>query len=132
MGNDGESVNFFMVVVDTWLVFNAFMNRTDVKLNQKGFYSVLAKELIDNCFDQAGGQLAHKRSPSALSFQAEAFARMIESESPRSGVLVHLTPVKRLKNSRGQTTSFKSYQGRCKESQKKTTWQCSDCEDAGK
>ncbi len=90
---------------------------------------MLAEELIDNCFDQTG---ARKRSsPSKQAFQAEACARVIESESPRAGVLVHLTPVKRLKNSKGGKTSFR-YQGRCKECQKKTTWQCSDCEDAGK
>ncbi|KAI2491610.1 Transposase IS4 [Fragilaria crotonensis] len=121
---------FAMVVVDTWLVFNAFKNQRDVLLNQKEFYSVLAEELIDNCFDQSSG--ARKRSsPSRQAFQAEACARVVESESPRAGVLVHLTPVKRLKNSKGEKTSFR-YQGRCKECQKKTTWQCSDCEDAGK
>ena len=121
---------FSMVVVDTWLVFNAFKKdqRDTVQLNQKEFYSVLAEELIDNCIE--GG--TRKRSTlSAQSFQAEACARVAESESPRAGVLTHLTPVKRLKNSKGEKTSFR-YQGRCKECQKKTTWQCSDCEDAGK
>jgi hypothetical protein len=65
-----------------------------------------------------------------MSFQ-DACIRVLESTSPRAGVLTHLTPVKRLKNSKGKKTSFR-YQGRCKECQRKTTWQCSDCHDDGK
>jgi hypothetical protein len=57
--------------------------------------------------------------------------RALESGGPRAGVLTHLTPVKRLKKSKGERTTSR-YQGRCKECQKKTTWQCSDCGDGGK
>ena len=124
---------FAMTVVDTWLVFNGFrkdsMMQNVQHYTQKEFYSVLAEELIDNKYDARGGG---KRSSSSAktSFEREACLRAIESTSPRSGVLTHLTPVKRLKNSRGEKTSFR-YQGRCKECQKKTTWQCSDCDDNG-
>jgi hypothetical protein len=38
---------FSMIVVDTWLVFNAMRNTPTDELNQKEFYSVLSEELID-------------------------------------------------------------------------------------
>ena len=123
---------FSMIVVDTWLVFNAMRNTPTVQLNQKEFYSVLSEELIDNSYGSRGCPSSQPRSsPNAASFVQDACMRALESGGPRAGVLTHLTPVKRLKNSKGERTSFR-YQGRCKECQKKTTWQCSDCGDGGK
>jgi hypothetical protein len=122
---------FSMIVVDTWLVFSAFKNVPTVEYNQKEFYSALAEELIDNSYGNRGRTTRPRSSPTAgRSFQ-DACIRALESGGPRAGVLTHLTPVKRLKNSKGEKTTFR-YQGRCKECQKKTTWQCSDCNDDGK
>ncbi len=47
---------FAMIVVDTWLVYNAFKNGTlsaqqQRKSLQKEFNSILAEELIDNSYD---------------------------------------------------------------------------------
>ncbi|KAI2508605.1 Transposase IS4 [Fragilaria crotonensis] len=118
-------------MIDTWLVFSAMRNTPRVQMNQKEFYSVLAEELIDNMYGSRGRPSAQPRSsPNSMSFQ-DACMRALESGGPRAGVLTHLTPVKRLKNSKGEKTTFR-YQGRCKECQKKTTWQCSDCDDDGK
>ena len=123
---------FSMIVVDTWLVFSAMRNTPRrVELNQKELYSVLAEELIDNMYGSRGRPSAQPRSsPNSMSFQ-DACIRALESGGPRAGVLTHLTPVKHLKNRKGEKTTFR-YQGRCKECQKKTTWQCSDCDDDGK
>jgi hypothetical protein len=122
---------FSMIIVDTWLVFSAFKNAPTVEYNQKEFYSVLSEELIDNSYGNRGRVTRPRSSPtSGRSFQ-DACIRALESGGPRAGVLTHLTPVKRLKNSKGEKTTFR-YQGRCKECQKKTTWQCSDCGDDGK
>jgi hypothetical protein len=52
----------------------------------------------------------------------------LKAQAHAPGVLTHLTPVKRLKNSKGEKTSFR-HQGRCKECQRKTIWQSSDCHD---
>ena len=124
---------FSMIVVDTWLVFNAMRNTPTVELNQKEFYSVLSEDLIDNSYGSRGCPSSQPRSSptNAASFVQDACIRALESGGPRAGVLTHLTPVKRLKNNKGERTSFR-YQGRCKECQKKTTWQCSDCGDGGK
>ncbi|KAI2501844.1 Transposase IS4 [Fragilaria crotonensis] len=127
---------FAMIVVDTWLVYNAFKNGTSSaqqqrKCLQKEFYSLLAEELIDNsCDNRRTGTRRPRSSPNGTSYQ-EACIRAVESGCARAGVLTHLTPVKRLKNAHGEKTSFR-YQGRCKECQKKTTWQCSDCNDSNK
>jgi Transposase IS4 len=122
---------FSIIVVDTWLVFNGLRNTPKLELNQKDFYSALCEELIDNSYGTRGCPSGQPRSsPNNPTFQ-DACRRALESGGPRSGVLVHLTPVKRLKNSRGEKTSFR-YQGRCKECQLKSTWQCSQCEDDGK
>jgi hypothetical protein len=122
---------FAMIVVDTWLVYNAFKNApagNQRKCLQKEFYSILAEELIDNSYDSRGqGTRRTRSSPNGTSYQ-EACIRAVENGCARAGVLTHLTPVKRLKNAHGEKTSFR-YQGRCKECQKKTTWQCSDCND---
>lgn len=121
---------FAMIVVDTWLVYNTFKNKNrrnaDNQLTlQKEFYSVLAEELIDNTYDSRGGGVCGPaRSPGTL--VQDACARAVKSGCARAGVLTHLTPVKRLKNAKGEKTTFR-YQGRCKVCQKKTTWQCSDC-----
>ena len=123
---------FSMIVVDTWLVYSSFKEATNLPYNQKEFYAALAEELIDNSYGNRGRADRPRSSPrSGRSFQADACIRALEHGGPRAGVLTHLTPVKRLKNSHGELTSFR-YQGRCKECQKKTTWQCSDCDDAGK
>ena len=117
---------FAMVVVDSWLVYNAFTQGR--VLNQKEFYSVIAEELIDNDYNNRGRPSAATRR----SFQQEACIKAVESGSPKLGVLAHLTPIKSFKNNiKGQQTTFR-YQGRCKECQTKTTWQCSDCEENGK
>ncbi|KAI2514170.1 Transposase IS4 [Fragilaria crotonensis] len=117
---------FAMIVVDSWLVYNAFTQGR--ALNQKEFYSVLAEELFDNDYNNRG----QPSSAARRSFQQEACIKAVESGSPKSGVLAHLTPIKRFKNNiNGQPTTFR-YQGRCKECQTKTTWQCSDCEENGK
>jgi Transposase IS4 len=115
---------FSMIVVDTWLEFNGLRNTQTLEMNQKEFYSVLSEELIDNSF---GSRAFPRSSPNNPTFQ-DACRRTIESGGPRSGVLAHLTPVKRMKYSFGEQTTYR-YQGRCKECQNKTTWQCSECED---
>lgn len=127
---------FAMIIVDSWLVYNAFKNapleeEDQRKCLQKEFYSMLAEELIDNNYDHRGqGTRRPRSSPNGTSYQ-EACIRTVESGCARAGVFTHLTPVKRLKNAKGEKTSFR-YQGRCKECQNKTTWQCSDCNDNGK
>ena len=121
---------FSMIVVDTWLVYSAIKNTPVVIYNQKEFYAVLAEELIDNSFGNRGRPDRPRASPPA-SFQDACIRRTLEFADPRAGVLYHLTPTKRLKNYRGETTTFR-YQGRCKECQQKMTWQCSDCGDEGK
>ncbi len=116
---------FAMIVVDTWLVYNAFKNTPhETECSQKDFYSVLAEVLIDNCCNNRGQATRSRSSPNGSSYQ-NACIRAVESRSPSAGVLTHLTPVRRLKNSKGEKTTF-IYQGQCKECQKKTTWQCSD------
>ncbi|KAI2490544.1 Transposase IS4 [Fragilaria crotonensis] len=122
---------FSMIVVDTWLVYSTFKSTpAGVGYNQKEFYAALAEELIDNSYGNRGRADRPRSSPTGSSFQ-DACIRALESAGPRAGVLTHLTPVKRLKNSKGEKTTFR-YQGRCKECQKKSTWQCSDCDDDGK
>ena len=118
--------HFFMIVVDTW-------NTPTVELNQKEFYSVLSEELIDNSYGSRGCPSSQPQSSptNAASFVQDACIRALESGGPHAGLLTHLTPVKQLKSNKGERTSFR-YQGRCKECQKKTTWQCSDCGDGGK
>ena len=118
---------FAMIVVDSWLVYSAFK---DGSTKQKDFYSILAEELIDNTYDTRSGARRQRSSPNGTTYQ-EACMRAVESGCARAGVLTHLTPVKRLKNAKGEKTKFR-YQGRCKECQKKTTWQCSDCNDSEK
>ncbi len=127
-----ELVNFSMMVVDTWLVFNAMRNTPTVELNQKEFYSVLSEELVDDSYGSRGCPSSQPRSSptNAASFVQDACMRELESGGPRASVLTYLTPVKQLKNSKGERTRLR-YQGRCKEYQKKTTWQCSDCGDGG-
>jgi hypothetical protein len=118
-----------MIVVDTWLVYNAFKNTPhETECSQKDFYSVLAEVLIDTCYDDRGRATRPQSSPNGSSYQ-NACIRADESGSPRAGVLSHLNPVKRLKNSQGGEKTTLRYQGRCEECQKKTTWQCSDCGD---
>jgi Transposase IS4 len=119
---------FSMIVVDSWQVYSSIKNHGNPHAagNQKDFYSMLSEELIDNTYDVKGGRsMGLKRSPT--SNYHDACLRTINGQ-PRSGVLTHLTPSKRRKNSKGEQTTFR-YQGRCKECQKKTTWQCSDCGD---
>ena len=124
---------FAMIVVDTWLVYSTFKNGTTQqrKCLQKKFYSILAEEPIDNSYDNRGGGTRRSRSsPNETSYQ-EACIKAVESGCACAGVLTLLTPVKRLKKAHGEKTSFK-YKGRCKECQKKKTWQCSDCNDNDK
>jgi hypothetical protein len=119
---------FAMIVVDAWLVYNAFAQRGrgEELNNQKEFYSVLAEELIDNAYNDKGRASVARRS-----FQQEAYMKAVDSGSPKAGVLTHVTPIKRFKNNfLGEQTTLR-YQGRCKVCSKKTTWQCSDCEDNG-
>jgi hypothetical protein len=124
-----------MIGVDTWLVYNAFKNGTGAqrKCLQKEFYLILAEELIDNSYDsrQQGTQRPRRSSPNGTSYQ-DACVRAVESGCVRAGVLTHLTPVARLKNAHGENQTSFRYQGRCKECQKKTTWQCSACNDSNK
>jgi hypothetical protein len=89
-----------MIVVDTWLVFNAFKNAPDLlagkkAILQKDFYAMLAEELIDNTY---GSSISSARRPrsSPTNYQ-DACMRALENGSARAGVLTHLTPVKRLK-----------------------------------
>ncbi len=98
---------------------------------KKEFYSILAEELIVNSYDsRQQGTRRPRSSPNGTSYQ-DACVRAVESGCVRAGVLTHLTPVKRLKNAHGEKTSFRN-QGRCKECQKKTTRQCSDCNESDK
>ena len=124
---------FSMIVVDTWLVFNAFKNVPDIarrgEVPQKDFYAMLAEELIDNTYGSIGSARRPRSSPTHYQ---DACRRALENGCARAGVLTHLTPVKRLKTSEGKMTNHSRYQGRCKECQKKSTWQCSDCGDNGK
>ena len=124
---------FGMIVVDTWLVYKA-ISAADTKLatkdvhNQKGFYPWLLEELIENSYNEKGWPSVARRR----SFEEEACLKAISSESPKSGVLAHLTPIKRFKiDGYGRETTFR-HQGRCIECQIKTTWTCSDCEERGK
>ena len=115
-----------MIVVDMWLVYSAMRSTRTVELNRKEFYSVLVEELIDNMYGSRGRPSSQPRSSSNAMALQDACMRALQSGGPRAGVPTHLSPVKRLKNSKGKKTTFR-YQWRCKECQKKTTWQCSDC-----
>jgi hypothetical protein len=100
---------------------------TEDVLNQKGFYSWLLEALIENSYNEKGPPSAARRRL----FEEEACLKA-SSESPKLGVLAHLTPIKRFKiDMHGNETTFR-HQGRCKECQTKTTWTCSDCEERGK
>ena len=101
---------FGMIVVDTWLVYKAF-SAAGTKLatedvhNQKGFYSWLLEEIIDNSYNEKGrpASVARRRS-----FEEEACLKAIGSESQKSGVLAHLTPIKRFKtDGYGRETTFR-------------------------
>ena len=62
---------FAMIVVDTWLVDNAFKNGTGAqrKCLQKKFYSILAEELIDNSYDsRQQGKRRPRLSPIGTSY----------------------------------------------------------------
>jgi hypothetical protein len=96
--------------------------------NQKDLYSMLSEELIDNNYDFEGQTVGLMRSPPS-NYQ-DACSRTIKGR-PRSGDMIHLTPSKHLtKKSKGE--QIFRYQGRCKECQKKTTWECLDCANTGK
>jgi hypothetical protein len=96
-----------MIVVDTWPVYNAFKNTPhETECLRKDFYSVLAEELIDNCYNNRG-RASRSRSSSYGSSYQNACIRAVESGSPRAGVLTHLTPVKTLKNRKGEKTTFR-------------------------
>ena len=122
---------FSMIVVDTWLVYNAFKNVPEItrqkEISQKDFYTLLAEELIDNTY----GSGSARRPRSSPTHYQDACIRALESGCARAGVLTHLTPVKRQKVSGGKATNHR-YQGRCRECQKKSTWECSDCKDSEK
>ena len=107
---------FSMIMVDSWLVYSAIKNHESPMTagNQKDFYSMLSEELIDNNYDFKGQTVGLRHSPT-WDYQ-DACLRTINGQ-PRSGVMTHLTPSKRLKNSKGEKTTFR-YQGRCKECQK--------------
>ena len=90
-----------MIVVDTWLVFNAFKNAPDIlagkkEILQKDFYAMLApEELINNVYGSIGSARRPRSSPT--NYQ-DACMRALENGCARAGVLVtHLTPVKRLR-----------------------------------
>jgi hypothetical protein len=114
-----------MILVDTWLAYSQI--NSDARVKQKQFFYMLAEELIDNTYDLKGAG----RSNSATKRQYQDARTEMIGGRPRSGVLTHLTPCKRLKKSNGENTPY-TYQGRCKECQKKTTLMCSDCVDGGK
>jgi hypothetical protein len=127
---------FGMIVVDSWLVYKALVDAPGQKIvatedsafTQSGFYSCLAEQLVLNNYNEKGRPSAARRR----SFEEEACLNAVKSGSPKSGVLAHLTPIKRFKTDQdGRETSFR-YQGRCRECQIKTTWTCSDCEEQGK
>jgi hypothetical protein len=84
---------FSMIVVDTWLVFNAMRNTPTVEPNQKEIYSVLSEFLIDNSYGSRGCPSSQPQSSptNAASFVQDACIRALESGGPHAGVLTHLT-----------------------------------------
>ena len=114
-----------LLVVDTWLVFNAVRTFDDASYNwdQKTFHTNLAHELIDNKYE------ARVRSPrrSRLNEEAATLATIAEPTA-RAGVMAHLMRSESgcLRIEKG-VQAKKRVQARCKICSKKTTYVCSDC-----
>ena len=114
---------FAMTVVDTWL---AYSQCTETRESQKDFYTILAEELVDNCFDSVNVR-GTRRSTGPNGMSPTLFERT--SGDPRAGCYAHLTPTKKRKRKDGLETPF-ALQGRCRVCKKNvTTYVCSLCRD---
>ena len=115
---------FSMCVVDAWLVYRGAHEGTNLSvLCQDEFYKRLAHGLIRNSFDSVG---LRSRSGPGLGPRGRDF----DGEGGASGgVDVHLTPTKRRKKKKGSSGKYTKYsfQGRCTECNKCTTYVCSTC-----
>jgi hypothetical protein len=112
---------FAMTVVDTWL---AYSQCTATKQSQKDFYTILAKELIDNSYDSVN--VRGRRNPAPPGMSPILFERA--SGDPRAGCYAHLTPTKKRKRKDGVEIPH-SLQGRCRVCKSLTTFVCSLCMD---
>ena len=119
-----------MIMVDCWRVWRLITlsaSGDDCIENQKQFYSRLASELIDNCYDRRSGidrEARQQQHQSALNELIDA-----HTMQPRAGTGIHITPTKRKRrNKEGEYTS-NTFQGRCLVCSEKTIYQCSKCVD---
>ena len=91
-----------------WLAYNAFINpHREAEFHRRLFTLFLRKSWLiiamivgDEQLNPDHCQMVHHH------IKMHASARAVESGSPRAGVLTHLTPLKRLKNSKGEKTTF--------------------------
>lgn len=112
---------FAMIVVDTYLVCS---QSTECKETQKEFYDELAEDLIDNSFDGAAAGGRRSRENTADVDPNVTLSRTTGSPS-RSGYNgTHLTPTRRKKKRKGETT-IHAQQGNCKVCGKKSMNTCS-------
>jgi hypothetical protein len=115
-----------MCIVDSWKVWSKMTQRNGEPIEtQKEFYSKLCTELIDNQFDTVG-----RRSNVARSDSSVAASVLIDPETnlPRSGVGIHLTPTSNKRKRLGSDTNHR-LQRRCNICGRKTSFQCSQCKD---
>jgi hypothetical protein len=120
-----------MCMVDTWRVYKRLTCRDDDRADiafetQKEFYGHLAAELIDNNFDNVGGQRRRRNADDSAYDCAVIDSRTGEA---RSGIDIHLTPTKLKRKDKHGNFTNKTFQGRCRVCSEKTTHQCSQCRD---
>jgi Transposase IS4 len=115
-----------MIFVDTWKVWQQFTYANNEAIEtQKTFYGTLAAEMIDNTYDKvAVGR--NKRQRDDVERISPAVCRT--TGAPRAGVSIHLTPTKKQRKKRDGTLTVQCKQGYCCICGKKTTHECSACE----
>ncbi len=113
----GNTTLLSMCIVDSWLLYSGVQEGHQGAMTQREFYTTLATELIDNCYDIPHTRHHHVSSMSPVRFH-----------SVSSGVGVHLTPTKRKrKTGGGQMTNFR-LQNNCVICKvMKTSMICSEC-----
>jgi Transposase IS4 len=117
-----------MIFVDTWKVWQQFTyNNTEAIETQKSFYGTLSAEMIDNTYDKVTPVVGRKRrGGNEVERISPAVCRT--TGAPRAGVSIHLTPTKKLRRKRDGTVTVQCKQGYCCICGKKTTHECSACE----
>lgn len=92
------------LVVDAWLVYKGVHGML-LETTQAEFYSTLAEQLIDNCFDHVG-----RRDRQVLPSESATY----NNGAPTSGVGAHLTPTRRRKRRRNGEVTSATRQNKCR------------------